>query len=230
MEPTLNVVGLGEVLWDLLPGGKQLGGAPTNFAYMCSLLGHRAAVASRVGRDPLGDELTARLKQLGLATDYLQIDERQPTGTVQVEVDATGSPRFTIIEPVAWDFLDWTPGWAELAGRTDVVCFGSLAQRSATSGATIRRFVQAVSAGALKVFDVNLRQAYFTADVLADSLRLADLVKLSHEELPVVTKTWPPYVAGELQMPPPRGGPELMKLKVPTIVPVFRWTAASRPR
>lgn len=186
MTPGLKVVGLGELLWDLLPGGKQLGGAPANFAYMTSLLGHLSIIASRVGRDSLGEEAVARLKRLGLATEYLQFDRQHPTGTVDVRLDEQGLPSFTISEPVAWDFLEWAADWAELARQADVVCFGTLAQRNASSRQTIRQFLAAAPAAALRIFDVNLRQSYFSAEVLAESLPLSQIMKLNHEELPVV--------------------------------------------
>ncbi|MFZ0953950.1 MAG: PfkB family carbohydrate kinase, partial [Candidatus Sulfotelmatobacter sp.] len=124
------IVGLGELLWDLFPAGKQLGGAPANFAYITSLLGDQGIPASRLGQDALGADATRRLGELGLATEFIQQDADHPTGTVKVEVDRTGQPRFEISESVAWDFLEWTPLWRKLAEQADAVCFGSLAQRS----------------------------------------------------------------------------------------------------
>jgi len=182
----LKIVGIGEVLWDLLPGGKQLGGAPANFAYMSNLLGDHGIVASRIGSDPLGREMAPTMQQLGLTTSYLQTDETHSTGTVGVKVDPTGQPEFTITPSVAWDFLDWTPLWEDLAGQADVVCFGTLAQRSPSSRATIRRFLQAVRTDTLRVFDVNLRQTFFSAEVLSESLQYSDVVKLNDLELPLV--------------------------------------------
>jgi len=179
-----TVVGLGELLWDLLPKGKQLGGAPANFAYITSLLGDDGIVASRIGNDDLGAEAALKLDELRLHTTYIQRDAHHPTGVVKVEVDAAGQPRFQIAQPVAWDFMEWTSGWQQLAQQADAVCFGSLAQRTATSHATIREFVQATRKDAVKVFDVNLRQAFFSADILYDSMKLADIVKLNHDELP----------------------------------------------
>lgn len=186
MKSVFKVAGLGEVLWDLLPTGKQLGGAPTNFAYMTSLLGDEGIVTSRVGRDPLGQEIVETATRLGLGIQDVQFDEIHPTGTVNVTVDDAGQPRFTITESVAWDFLEWTPAWKELAGQTDVVCFGSLAQRSSTSRETIGHFLRALPENALRIFDVNLRQKFFSAEVLAESCHSANVVKLNHEELPVV--------------------------------------------
>src|ERR1700733_14252457 len=125
-----TVVGLGEVLWDLLPGGRQLGGAPANFAYITCLLGDIGIVASALGKDKLGSEARQTLQRLRLPTAYIQFDRRHPTGTVKVDVDAVGEPRFEITKSVAWDYLEWTPEWRALAGQADAVCFGSLAQRS----------------------------------------------------------------------------------------------------
>jgi fructokinase len=183
------VVGLGELLWDLLPAGKQLGGAPANFAYITSLLGDEGIPASRLGQDALGEEAILRLRELGLPTAFVQEDAEHPTGTVQVEVDAAGQPCFEISESVAWDFLEWAPQWQRLAEQADAVCFGSLAQRSERSRATIRKFLLAAKQrNAVRVFDVNLRQNFFTAEVLAESMRLASLVKLNHEELPRIMR------------------------------------------
>ena len=183
------VVGLGELLWDLLPAGKQLGGAPANFAYITSLLGDEGIPASRLGQDALGEEAILRLRELALPTAFIQEDADHPTGTVQVEVDAAGQPRFEISESVAWDFLEWTPQWQRLAQQADAVCFGSLAQRSERSRATIRKFVLAArQRDAVRVFDVNLRQSFFSAQVLAESMMLATLVKLNHEELPRIMR------------------------------------------
>src|SRR5882724_6302503 len=188
MTQPATIVGLGEVLWDMLPAGKQLGGAPANFAYMASLLGDEGLVASRIGTDSLSQETLHKMEGLNLSTEFLQQDPQHPTGTAVVEVDAAGQPKFTITPNVAWDFLEWTPTWESLAKQADVICFGTLAQRSAQSRNTVRRFVSSARDAALRVFDVNLRQNYFSAELLQDSLRNPQLVKLNHEELPVVTK------------------------------------------
>jgi fructokinase len=182
------VVGLGELLWDLLPAGMQLGGAPANFAYITSLLGDEGIPASRLGQDSLGADAIRRLGALGLSTEFIQKDADHPTGTVKVEVDGTGQPRFEISESVAWDFFDWTPQWRKLAQRADAVCFGSLAQRSQRSRAAIRRFLMASRKSAVRIFDVNLRQNFYTAQVLSESMRLATIVKLNHEELPMIMR------------------------------------------
>lgn len=180
-----RVVGIGELLWDLLPSGKQLGGAPANFAYIINLLGDIGIVASRIGDDLLGEEALQRLTHLGVGAEFVQTDEVRPTGTVQVELD-NGQPRFEIRRPVAWDFLEWTPSWKQLASEAHAVCFGSLAQRSEISRTTIRCFLQATRPQAARIFDVNLRQSFYSKEVLEESLKLATIVKLNHEELPVV--------------------------------------------
>lgn len=182
------VVGLGELLWDMFPEGKQLGGAPANFAYMTSLLGDEGIVASRVGGDALGRAAGRRLERLGLRASHLQLDRAYPTGTVKVSVDPSGQPTFEIAESVAWDFFEWTPEWRSLAERADAVCFGSLAQRCPQSRATIRQFLGAVRPGVTRVFDVNLRQSFYNAETLSESAKLADIMKVNNEELPIVAK------------------------------------------
>ena len=180
------VVGLGEVLWDLMPGGKQLGGAPTNFAYITKLLGDSGVVASRIGNDELGREARAALEKLGVRTAHVQSDPTHATGTVKVQLDQAGQPRFEISENAAWDFLVWTPEWKTLAHEADAVCFGSLAQRAPASRETIRHFVNATGRDATRIFDVNLRQNFFSKEVLAESASCADIVKLNEDELPTV--------------------------------------------
>jgi fructokinase len=179
-----KIVGLGELLWDLLPRGKQLGGAPANFAYITNLLGDEGIAASRVGSDLLGAEALQCLRHLGLTTACIQTDSIHSTGTVKVEIDSGGQPRFEVSSLVAWDFLEWTPEWQELAEHTQAVCFGSLAQRSEPSRSTIRKFLHATGHEAVRIFDVNLRQTFYTAEILAASMNLATIVKLNHEELP----------------------------------------------
>jgi fructokinase len=181
-----KVVGLGEVLWDLLPERTCLGGAPANFAYITTLMGDHGIVSSRVGEDSRGLEALRRMEELGLDIDHVQTDRERPTGTVKVELDSKGIARFEIAHPVAWDSLEWTLDWQRLAEEADAVCFGSLAQRSEASQKTIRQFLRATSSGTVKVFDVNLRQSYYSQEVLAESMRLADIVKLNDEELPKI--------------------------------------------
>jgi len=181
-----KVVGLGEVLWDLFPGRACLGGAPANFAYITTLMGDRGIVASSVGEDSRGIEALRRLEELGLDIDHVQTDREHPTGTVNVDVDGHGQPQFEIAQPVAWDHLQWTRDWQHLAKATDAVCFGSLAQRSPTSRQTVQRFLEATPASTLKIFDVNLRQSFYSQEILAASMKLADIVKLNNEELPKI--------------------------------------------
>lgn len=190
------VVGLGELLWDMLPAGKQLGGAPTNFSHHIRVLGDKAMIASRIGNDRLGEKILAKLAQLNLETKYIQIDKEHVTSTVDVTLDA-GQPTYTIHEGVAWDFFQWNDSWRELAKGADAVCFGSLAQRSSISRATMRAFMQHLPANAVKVFDVNLRQSFFSPMVISDSLALANVVKLNDEELPQVVQMLELTAAGD---------------------------------
>lgn len=179
-----TVVGLGELTWDLLPEGRRLGGAPTNFAYVASLLGDRGAVASRVGADALGREAVERLARAGLSADYVQVDREHPTGTVGVRIGAGGEAHYTVNQNSAWDHLEWTARWEELARRADAVCFGTLGQREPRARASVLRFLEAMRPTAVRVFDVNLRHSFFGAELLRDSLSRCDVLKLSAEELP----------------------------------------------
>src|ERR1700757_1534051 len=182
--PRPIVVGLGELLWDLFPRGKQLGGAPANFAYITALLGDCGIVASRIGDDRLGQEALWHLKSNGLDVHHVQRDLVHPTGTVKVEVDSKGQAEYIFPENVAWDFMDFSEDWISLARSTHAVCFGSLAQRNAVSRATIRAFLAALPSFAIGIFDVNLRQSYFSSEILRDSARHARVLKLNHEEFP----------------------------------------------
>lgn len=188
LDRTRIIVGLGELLWDIFPDAQELGGAPANFAYMTSLLGDEGIVASRVGGDLLGRKAGRRLERLGLRPTYLQRDKHHLTGTVKVQVAADGQPTFEIAKSVAWDFLEWTPEWHKLAEQTDAVCFGTLAQRSAASRNTIRTFLQSVRPGTVRVFDVNLRQSFYSAELIKESARCADVIKLNDEELRVAAQ------------------------------------------
>jgi fructokinase len=183
-----TTVGLGELLWDIFPDSRQLGGAPANFAYMTSLLGDEGIVASRVGNDELGAGAKQQLERLGLRTSYIQLDPTYRTGIVQVEVDAKGQPTFQIAEPAAWDSFEWTAAWQALAQKADAVCFGSLAQRSPQSRQTIHSFLKTIRRETTRIFDVNLRQSYYSAQILADSAKQADIIKLNHDELPTVVQ------------------------------------------
>ncbi len=177
------VTGIGEILWDLLPEGKQLGGAPANFAYHVSQFGLGGCVVSAVGNDQLGQEIKAQLIEKDI--DSLIAEVPFPTGTVTVELDKAGVPRYDIKKNVAWDNIPFTPELEEIARRTKAVCFGSLAQRSIVSRDTIFKFLDAMKSGAdtLRVFDVNLRQNFYSKDVLTRSFQYANIVKINDEEL-----------------------------------------------
>jgi fructokinase len=177
------IVGLGELLWDLLPGGPQLGGAPANFVFHAQALGARAVIVSRIGRDQLGADILKQLAQVGLRNDWVQFDEQAPTGTVKVQLDALGIPHYQIDAPVAWDNLAINDAAVELVQSCDAICFGSLAQRTPAASAAILRLVAATRPHALRLFDINLRQDCYSRRLIEDSLRLANALKLNDQEL-----------------------------------------------
>lgn len=185
---SFHVAGIGEVLWDLLPSGRQLGGAPANFAFHAHALGAQARIIARVGADALGREIIARVREHGLDPQTLQVDESFPTGTVTVALDPAGNPQYTIHENVAWDQLAAADAALDAARSADAVCFGSLAQRSPTARSTIQRLVSETPPGALRIFDINLRQQYYSREVIENSLRQANLLKLNGGELPILTQ------------------------------------------
>ena len=175
------IVGLGEALWDVLPEGKKIGGAPANFAYHVSQFGYDSLAISAVGADALGDELLSKFDERGLHYLIPRID--YPTGTVQVTLDAEGVPTYDIREGVAWDNIPFTPELEEVARHTRAVCFGSLAQRSSVSRDTIRRFLDATPTDCLKIFDINLRQNFYTKETLQESIKSCNILKINDEEL-----------------------------------------------
>ncbi len=181
-----KIVGIGEILWDVFPGGKKLGGAPANFAYFIKKLGQDGLVASRIGNDLLGKEILGSLAQLDLDKDYIQIDSIYPTGTVDVRVDYSGKPDYTINENVAWDFLELNEGLKKLAEEVDVICFGTLAQRSLKSRATIIDFLKMSRSSTVKILDVNLRQNFYSLETVVQSMEFATILKLSVEELEII--------------------------------------------
>ncbi|HEV2292509.1 MAG TPA: carbohydrate kinase [Tepidisphaeraceae bacterium] len=184
-SPPPVALGVGEVLWDLLPSGRQLGGAPANFAFHAQQLGARGVVASAVGADILGDEIEERLQWWGVVSS-IAIDHEHPTGTVSVTLDGQGVPNYVIHHPVAWDFLHnhhFPP-----ATTADVVCFGTLAQRSPVSRQSIQRYLRDTRPDCLRVFDINLRQHFYTEPVIRASLDVAGVLKLNEQELPVVAE------------------------------------------
>lgn len=186
MSEGFTVAGIGELLWDVFPHHKRLGGAPANFAFHCYQLGAKAYPVSCVGTDELGRRIRDELREIGVDASYVLESDTFPTGTVQVTLNDKGKPSYQIYENVAWDHIPFTSGLEALAAKLDAVCFGSLSQRSAVSRETIRSFVQNMPQEALKIFDVNLRQSFFSKEQIEGSLQLASILKLSDEELPVL--------------------------------------------
>ena len=180
------IIGIGEILWDKLPDGKRLGGAPANFAWHIAQAGLDGCVVSAIGNDEAGDEILHTLQHKNL--HHLLARTPYPTGSVDVELDPQGIPRYQIHEQVAWDCLPFTSQLETLAIRTRAVCFGSLAQRNAVTRDTIDRFLNAMPEGEdrYKIFDMNLRQHYYTPALLQNSLRKCNILKLNDEELLIV--------------------------------------------
>ncbi|MBR5724944.1 MAG: carbohydrate kinase [Bacteroidales bacterium] len=180
------VIGLGEALWDMLPGGKKLGGAPANFAYHARQFGLEGLAVSAIGRDKLGEEIVEALEAHALPYHLDRVEF--PTGTVQVSLDGRGVPQYEIKQDVAWDNIPYTRELAALAADCRAVCFGSLAQRSPVSRESIGWFLDAVPQDCLKVFDINLRQHFYDRDVLDASMRRCDILKINDEELEIVSR------------------------------------------
>lgn len=182
------VLGMGEALWDVLPEGKKIGGAPANFAYHVSQFGLTSCVVSAVGPDALGKEIQENLTSKGL--NHLIAEVPYPTGTVQVEIDQAGVPQYEIKENVAWDNIPYTSQLESLAKRTQAVCFGSLAQRNVVSRETINRFLDAMpqTEDSLVVFDVNLRQGFYNKEILCNSMKRCNILKINDEELVTVSR------------------------------------------
>ncbi|MBR0245942.1 MAG: carbohydrate kinase [Bacteroidales bacterium] len=180
------VIGIGEALWDMLPEGKKLGGAPANFAYHASQFGLEGLAVSAIGHDPLGEELVGQLEEHALPYHLARVD--YPTGTVQVTLDSRGVPQYEIKTGVAWDNIPYTKELADLAANCQAVCFGSLAQRSPVSRESIGLFLDAVPEDCLKVFDINLRQDFYNKEVLESSFRRCDILKINDEELVVMAR------------------------------------------
>ncbi|MBM4092197.1 MAG: carbohydrate kinase [Planctomycetes bacterium] len=183
MEKRHTIVSVGEVLWDVFPDGPRFGGAPANVACHAAALGADAVMVSCVGHDELGTRALAELAQRNVDAGSVRVSESYPTGTVQVELDASGKPRFTIGENVAWDHLAWSDQLDALALRTRAVCFGTLGQRHENSRHVIGRFVASVPHTALRVLDVNLRPPFYNDGLIQHSLNLANVLKLSDDEL-----------------------------------------------
>jgi fructokinase len=181
------VVGIGEMLWDVFPEGKKLGGAPLNFSHHCGQLGASAHPVSAVGADADGAEIRQILASKNLPDAQVQTDTAHPTGRVNVTLQ-NGKPTYEILAEVAWDYIRFDQNLRDLASRADAVCFGSLAQRSPVSCTTIQAFLEAMRPEALRIFDVNLRQNFYSKEILETSLRHANIFKLSDEELPTLAR------------------------------------------
>lgn len=189
------ILGIGELLWDILPEEKRagsapqdmgmLGGAPANFAVMAGRLGNHAVILSRIGRDPLGRSAIDKLDPMPVDTSALEVDPLHETGRVTVAF-VKGEPRYTVHQPVAWDFMELSDEWVKLAERADAICFGSLAQRGVESRKTIQALAANARATSIRVFDVNLRAPFYSPEVIQESLELATVVKMNEDEAPLI--------------------------------------------
>lgn len=185
---TNTVVGLGEILWDIFPERKVLGGAPANFAYHVSQFGFNGYAVSAIGEDLLGKEILNSLEDKGL--NYLIDTTDFPTGIVKVSLNKTGVPEYEICENVAWDNIPFTPRTENLARNTQTVSFGSLAQRNIVSRETIKKFIAAMPEKSLKIFDINLRQHFYTKEIIHESLQLANMLKINDDEVVLVSQLY----------------------------------------
>jgi fructokinase len=181
------VLGLGELLWDMLPEGPRLGGAPANFSVMAARLGNHAVLLSRIGRDDLGRRALDALEPLPVDTSFVETDPAHETGRVTVSFHAD-QPQYTIHQPAAWDFMELTDEWLRLAERADALCFGSLAQRSLESQQTIQTMAAQTSSKCIRIFDVNLRTPFYSGEVIQESLELATVLKMNDEEVALVLR------------------------------------------
>ncbi len=182
MGRKFKVAGIGELLWDVLPSGKQLGGAPFNFAYYSGQAGCESYVISAIGNDELGREILDGVSRVGVCGEYIQTNS-YPTSTVTVRLDDNGLPEYVIHENVAWDYICANEEMDKLSKKLDAICFGSLAQRNSFSAKTIYSFLESTKPSCLKVFDINLRQKYYNKETINKSLQLANALKLNDEEL-----------------------------------------------
>lgn len=188
MQKDKTIVALGEVLWDCFSDGKRLGGAPFNFAYHVGKLGAKSFLLSAIGSDDNGIEAKTKAEKLGINTTLLQING-YPTGSVIVETDTNGIPEYNISSPAAWDYIELKEGCQDLIKQADVLCFGSLAQRNEVSRSTIQFLIDNASSSSLVVFDINLRQDFYTDGIIIRSLESANILKLNEEELPIVCRS-----------------------------------------
>ncbi|MGV3772084.1 MAG: carbohydrate kinase family protein [Verrucomicrobiales bacterium] len=183
-----KLVGIGEVLWDLFPNGPKLGGAPGNFAYHACSLHAQGYIISRIGQDSEGAEILNRFKELGIPVDFIELDPTKPTGTVLVEDIAGNQHRFTIREDVAWDRITGSSNAEKLMAEADAICFGTLAQRNPVSRATILKLASSARESALRILDVNLRQDFYSRDLIEQSLRHVNALKVNDAELPLLAE------------------------------------------
>lgn len=186
MSKRFTVVAVGEALWDVFSDGPRFGGAPANLACHAAAMGAEVFMVSQVGDDELGDQAMTALREYGVNTDNIGRSAVYPTGTVEVKLDTAGKPQFTISENVAWDRIPWSEQLIELASKADAVCFGTLGQRHEVSRRTIQQFVAAANPSALRILDVNLRAPFYDRSVIDQSLDLANVFKLSDDELPII--------------------------------------------
>lgn len=180
------VVGLGEVLWDMLPEGRKIGGAPVNFAYHAGQFGIDTMAVSAIGNDKLGEDTIAEMN--GKHLNHIFPSVPYPTGSVQVKLDEKGVPAYDIKENVAWDNIPFTNEIESVARNCRAVCFGSLAQRNTVSRNTIRKFIESTPSGCIRIFDINLRQNFYTSNVIHDSLELCNILKINDEEIMLVSR------------------------------------------
>ena len=182
-----KVIGIGETVWDVFPSGKRLGGAPVNFAFFAKEFGADVYPVSAIGIDELGDETLEALKGTGLNLDYIQRNDK-PTSRVLVTMDSAGVPEYEIVEGVAWDFMSCDSKTLGLFSDADVICWGTLAQRSRTSHESVLKMIDSAPESCLRVYDINLRQHYYSREIIEASLERADVLKLNEDELPVIAE------------------------------------------
>ena len=180
------IVGIGEALWDMLPEGRKIGGAPANFTYHVSQFGLDAVAVSAVGDDELGAEIRHTFEEKDLQTQLATVP--YPTGTVAVTLDAKGIPQYEICEGVAWDNIPFSPELEALARNTIAVCYGTLAQRNSVSRKTIESFIAAMPADGIKICDINLRGTFYNKEILESSMRACDILKINDEEIDEVCR------------------------------------------
>lgn len=189
MVDKFHVTGIGEILWDMFPDGAQFGGAPANFVCHSQALDATSNMVSCVGNDELGRRALGFLQEHGVDTSTVAQSEERPTGTVEIELDAEGAAQYEFAADVAWDALRWSDALARAADEADVVCYGTLGQRSKVSKTTIQRFLKRTTDDCLCVFDINLRQHFYSEALIRDSLDCANILKLNDEELPVLSSS-----------------------------------------